>query len=167
MSHLILSRAHGSSRGKTSKAGSSYGCAARSAATTSSSRSAGTIVSTRSSGTRSSLPASPIAGSVPTPPKNVRARRVPGTMLVVADPPRARLEHGRPGHVERVLRHEPDELHATHGETEPISLRVTGPYSGCERSPETIRISTTSLHPGRLEIGIWLVLCDNQRRMRR
>src|SRR5262249_13291777 len=55
----------------TSKAGSSYGCATRSAETTSSCRSAGNTVSRRSSGTRSSTPRSPTAGSAPSVPKKV------------------------------------------------------------------------------------------------
>src|SRR5581483_1165608 len=55
----------------TSNAGSSYGCAARSAATTSSCRSASKTVSSRSSATRSSTPRSPTAGAVDSPPRNV------------------------------------------------------------------------------------------------
>src|SRR6266566_4898136 len=54
-----------------SKAGSSYGCARRSAATTSSCRSAGKTVSSRSSATRSSLPRSPIDGLAASPARNV------------------------------------------------------------------------------------------------
>ena len=92
-----------------SKAGSSYGCARRSAAMTSSCRSAGKTVSSRSSATRSSRPARPTLGERSfAAEERARPLRVPGAMLVVADPPGAGVEERLADGVEGLARHEHD-----------------------------------------------------------
>ena len=48
------------------------------------------------------------------PEERARPRRVPGAALVVADAASTGLEHRRPGFVERLEGHEPDELHIGH-----------------------------------------------------
>ena len=94
-----------------SKAGSSYGCAARSAATTASCASSGNTVSSRYSSTRCSTPGLADRGIRPlAAEEGAGAVRVPGAALVVADPPGAGGEHRLAHVVQRVTGHEDDEL---------------------------------------------------------